>query len=72
MEFAMSITESAAPASDIIIWGARAIAKHIGRTPKGAFHALESGKILGAKKVAGRWALYLPIFHASFKSPEAN
>ena len=50
------------------VWGAVAIAPYIGRTEKGAFHALESGKVPGAKKVAGRWGLHLPTFRASFAS----
>lgn len=54
-----------------IVWGAVAIAPHIGRTVKGAFGALESGKIPGAKKIAGRWALNLHVFHAAFQGLEA-
>lgn len=48
------------------IWGAAAIAKVIGRSEKGAFHALESGRVPGAKKVAGRWGLHLPTFTNHF------
>jgi hypothetical protein len=55
-----------------IVWGAAAIAKVIGRTEKGAFHALESGRVPGAKKVAGRWALHLPTFFGHFASPDAR
>jgi hypothetical protein len=55
--------QSAAPE---IVWGASAIAPHIGRSVKGAFGALESGKIPGAKKIAGRWALNLRVYHAAF------
>jgi hypothetical protein len=50
-----------------IVWGAAAIAPHIGRSVKGAFGALESGKVPGAKKIAGRWALNLSVFLAAFK-----
>jgi hypothetical protein len=57
--------ESATPE---LVWGAEAIAPHIGRSVKGAFHALESGKIPGAKKIAGRWALNLRVFFAAFES----
>jgi hypothetical protein len=51
-----------------IIWGATAIAPHIGRSTKGAFGALESGKVPGAKKIAGRWALNLKVYHAAFEA----
>jgi hypothetical protein len=59
-------TTSAAP--DNIVWGAAAIAPHIGRSVKGAFGALESGKIPGAKKIAGRWALNLSVFLSAFEA----
>jgi hypothetical protein len=58
--------ESATPALDTIVWGAEAIAPHIGRTVRGAYHALESGDVPGAKKIAGRWALNVRAFHAAF------
>ena len=57
--------------SDQVIWGARKIAPHLGRSEKGAFHALESGRVPGARKVAGRWALNLRVFRASFESVAA-
>jgi hypothetical protein len=50
-----------------IVWGANAIAPHLGRTVKGAFGALESGKVPGAKKIAGRWALNLQVYFAAFE-----
>lgn len=37
-----------------LIWGAEAIAKVIGRTPRVTFHLLASGSI-PAKKVGDRW-----------------
>jgi hypothetical protein len=57
--------------SDQVIWGARNIAPYLGRTEKGAFSALESGKVPGARKVAGRWALNMQVFRASFESVAA-
>lgn len=51
-----------------IIWGARNIAPHLGRSEKGAFHALESGKVPGARKIAGRWGLNMRVFRASFEA----
>lgn len=59
-------TDKSNPVADQLVWGAEAIAQHLGRTVKGAFGALESGKVPGAKKIAGRWALNLRIFYASF------
>ena len=54
-----------------LVWGAAAIAPHLGRSVKGAFGALESGKVPGAKKIAGRWALNLRVYHAAFESAAA-
>jgi hypothetical protein len=54
-----------------IVWGAAAISSHIGRSTKGAFSALESGKVPGAKKIAGRWALNLRVYHAAFEAVAA-
>ncbi|WP_208764439.1 hypothetical protein [Bradyrhizobium guangxiense] len=51
-----------------LVWGAAAIGRVIGRTEKGAFHALESGRVPGAKKIAGRWGLHLPTFLAAFQN----
>lgn len=51
-----------------IIWGAREIAKVLGRSEKGTFHALESGNVPGAKKIAGRWALSMRVFLAAFET----
>jgi hypothetical protein len=59
-------TKSASAAIDQIIWGAEAIAPYLGRSTKGAFGALEGGRVPGAKKVAGRWGLNLAVFYASF------
>jgi hypothetical protein len=61
-----TLTEIAAAPE--IIWGARAIAPHLGRTEKGAFNALESGRVPGAMKIAGRWALNLRVYHAAFEA----
>jgi len=54
-----------------IIWGCAAIAKAIGRSEKSTFHALQEGKIPGAKKVAGRWGLNFPVFVAAFDAAAA-
>jgi hypothetical protein len=60
----MSITETT---NSDVVWGAKAIAPFLGRTEKGAFGALESGRVPGAKKIAGKWALDLSVFRAAFK-----
>lgn len=49
-----------------IIWGCAAIAKAIGRSEKATFHALQDGKIPGARKIAGRWGLDFNVFIAAF------
>jgi hypothetical protein len=53
---------------DNIVHGAEAIAPHLGRTVKGTYGALESGRVPGARKIAGKWALNLRVYHASFES----
>jgi hypothetical protein len=49
-----------------IVWGCKAIAEKIGRTERATFHALQAGKIPGAKKIAGRWGLDPRVFAATF------
>jgi hypothetical protein len=66
-DFAMSNqTENTTSALDTLVWGGDAIAPYLGRSVKGAYNALESGRVPGAKKIAGRWALNLRVYHASF------
>jgi hypothetical protein len=55
-----------------IVWGAREIAKVIGRTEKQTFFMLEQGKLPGARKVAGRWAFNPDVFFASFGETETQ
>jgi hypothetical protein len=54
-----------------LVWGASKIAPYLGRTEKGTFCALESGKVPGARKVAGRWVLNLKVFYGSFETVAA-
>jgi hypothetical protein len=61
----MSITETT---PDNIVHGAEAIAPHLGRTVKGTYGALESGRVPGARKIAGKWALNLRVYHKSFET----
>ena len=49
-----------------LIWGGRAIARAIGRTEAATFHCLERGRVPGARRVGGRWALHVPSFRAAF------
>ena len=63
----MSKIRTESTTSDLV-WGAENIAPHINRTTKGAFGALESGKVPGAKKIAGRWALNLKVYLAAFEA----
>jgi hypothetical protein len=53
------------------VGGAKAIAEYIQRSEKGAFHALESGRVPGAKKIAGRWILHIPTYRAAFETVAA-
>ena len=54
-----------------IVWGCKAIAEKIGRTERATFAALEQGKIPGARKIAGRWALDPRVFAATFAKGDA-
>jgi hypothetical protein len=65
------IWPAAAAVDPMIVWGAEAIGPHLGRSTKGAFNALESGRVPGAKKIAGRWALNLRVYHAAFETNTA-
>ena len=56
---------------DKIIWGASEIGKTINRSEKATFVMLEAGKVPGARKVGGRWALKPSVFFASFESVAA-
>jgi len=40
-----------------LIWGADAIAKEIGKSPRAVFHMLEKGMITPARKKCGRWVV---------------
>ena len=55
-----------------LIWGGRAIARAIGRTEAATFHALERGRVPGARRVGGRWALHVPSFRAAFECMESE
>ncbi|MGJ4996204.1 hypothetical protein ACQR0Z_17380 [Bradyrhizobium sp. HKCCYLS3077] len=58
--------------TDQFVHGAKAIGEIIGRTEKGAWSALESGRVPGARKIAGRWTLHLPTFRDHFRQPTAT
>lgn len=49
-----------------LVWGAEAIAKLIGRSPRATFHMLDNGE-LPAKKVGGRWVAERSKLIAFFK-----
>lgn len=55
---------------DRIVWGAKDIAKAIGRSEKAVFAMLERGQCPGAKKIGGRWGLNLRVFIASFEEKQ--
>jgi hypothetical protein len=52
-EVSISINDDENPAD--LLWGAAAIAAVIGRSPRATFYMLESGGLLPARKVGGRW-----------------
>ena len=59
-------TETEAPNGIRIVWGVPAIAREIGATERKTYHLVETNRLPGAKKIAGRWAFRPDIFHAAF------
>lgn len=53
-----------------LIWGAAAIAKEIGRTPRVVFSMMEKGE-LPARKVGSRWVIERSKLVAFFKGEAA-
>jgi hypothetical protein len=49
-----------------LIWGVEAIASEIGRTPRQAYHLLQSGALPVAKKVGGHWVVQRRKLEAFF------
>ena len=47
------------------------ISKVLDMTERSAYHALETGQIAGATKIAGRWVLDLDTFYASLHKSAA-
>lgn len=50
-----------------LVWGAKEIAKVLGRSEKAAFATLERGQIPGARRFGRRWCLNLAVFMATFE-----
>jgi len=61
-------TETEAPTGIRIVWGVPAIAREIGATERKVYHLVETNRLPGAKKIAGRWALRVDLFHAAFEA----
>jgi hypothetical protein len=51
-----------------IIYGAENIAPYIGKVGRAAFHALRTGKVPGARKIGGTWALRLDTYYRAFEA----
>jgi hypothetical protein len=49
-----------------LIWGADAIAKHLGLSRRQAFHMLEKGQ-LPARKAGGKWVASRRVLQAHFE-----
>lgn len=50
-----------------LAWGAREIARVLGKTERATFHALERREIPGARKIAGRWCLSIDLFRKAME-----
>jgi hypothetical protein len=61
----MNNAEVDAPIGDELLWGARAIATEIKRTPRQTIHLLETGK-LPAKKVGRTWCAHKRVLRGYF------
>jgi hypothetical protein len=44
------------------------IARVVNDTEKAVYHRLARGKMPGARKLGGTWALHLPTYRAAFQS----
>lgn len=54
--------------SGSLIWGARSIANHLGKSERATFHLLERGHLEpAARKVGKQWVLDPEILKASFR-----
>jgi hypothetical protein len=62
----MENTGRSTDAAGRIVWGVEAIAAEINRTPRQAYHMLESGNLPGARKFGNRWSFRPDVFHAAF------
>jgi hypothetical protein len=54
-----------------LVWGAREIARLIGKTPRATFHLLEKGQLLGARKVGGQWVVSAKVLREHFEGRAA-
>lgn len=52
-----------------LAWGAREIARLIGKTPRATFHLLENGQI-PCKKIGGQWCASRNVLRAFFEGRE--
>ncbi len=62
----MSESPSNSQALDLV-WGARAIATLIGKSPRATFHLLENGQIPGSKKIGAQWVVSRKTLQAHFE-----
>jgi hypothetical protein len=57
--------DTSQPESAAVVWGAPAIAAAINRPLRATYHMLESDRLPGAKKIAGRWCFAPAVFLAA-------
>jgi hypothetical protein len=55
-----------------IIWGAEAIGAAIGLNKRQAFHALETGKLRGARKLGRKWCITRQNLLSNFEPWEVD
>jgi len=53
-----------------LVWGARAIARLIGKSPRATFHLLESGRI-PARKIGAQWVASRKTLEEHFQGAAA-
>lgn len=54
-----------------LAWGAREIARLIGKTPRATFHMLEANQIPGARKIGAQWVVSRRVLREHFEGKAA-
>jgi len=64
-DVSVNTEESQSPSNDFV-WGAAAIGREIGRTPRQAFHLLSKGRIKSARQVGKNYCAHKATLRKEF------